>query len=88
MGMSKRLQVLLEEPEYRRVVRIARARGMTMSEWVRHALREAAREEPTVDRGRKLTAIRAAAACSFPSGDLDDMLAEIERGRALGLDAG
>jgi hypothetical protein len=86
--MSKRMQVLLDEPEYRRVVRIARARGMTVSEWVRHALREAAREEPTVDRGRKLAAIRAAAACSFPTGDIDEMLADIERGRALGIDAG
>lgn len=82
------MQVLFDEPEYRRVVRVARARGMTVSEWVRHALREAAREEPTIDRGRKLAAIRAAAACSFPSGDIDEMLADIERGRALGIDAG
>jgi hypothetical protein len=86
--MSNRMQVLLDEPEYRRVVRIARAKGMTVSGWVRHVLRQAAREEPTVDRGRKLAAIRAAAARSFPSGDIDEMLAEIERGRALGIDAG
>ena len=88
MGMSKRLQVLLDEPQYRGLVRIARARGMTISEWVRHALREAAREEPSVDRGRKLAAIRAAAACSFPTGDIDTMLAEIDRGRDMGIDAG
>jgi hypothetical protein len=86
--MSKRMQVLFAEPEYRRIVRIARARGMTVSEWVRHSLREAAREEPTLDRGRKLAAIRAATACSFPSSDIDEMLAEIERGRAVGIDAG
>jgi hypothetical protein len=85
--MSKRLQVLLEEPEYRGLVRIARARGMTVSEWVRHALREAAREEPSANRGRKLAAIRAAATCSYPAGDIDEMLAEIDRGRAIGIDA-
>lgn len=88
MAMSKRLQVLLEEPEYRGLVRIARARGMTVSEWVRHALREAAREEPSVNRGRKLAAIRAAAVCSFPTGDIDAMLAEIARGRDMGFGAG
>lgn len=86
--MSKRIQVLLDEPEYRRVVRTARARGMTVSEWVRHALREAAREEPTIDRARKLAAIRTAASCSFPTGGIDEMLADIECGRAVGIDAG
>lgn len=86
--MSKRLQVLLEEPEYRGLVRIARARGMTVSEWVRQALREAAREEPSANRGRKLAAIRAASACSFPTGDIDAMVAEIDRGRDMGLGAG
>ncbi|HWO20155.1 MAG TPA: CopG family transcriptional regulator [Kofleriaceae bacterium] len=76
--MSKRLQVLLDEPEYRRVMRIARARGMSVSEWVRHALREAGRDEPTTDRNRKIAVIRAAAACSFPSGEIGDMLADID----------
>jgi hypothetical protein len=85
--MSKRLRVLLEEPEYRGLVRIARARGMTVSEWVRHALREAAREEPSANRDRKLVAIRAAATCSYPAGDIDEMLAEIDRGRAMGIDS-
>jgi hypothetical protein len=84
--MSKRLQVLLDEPEYRRVMRIARARGMTISEWVRHALREAARNEPTLDRARKLAAIRAAAGCSFSTGEIGDVLADIERGRSMGMD--
>ena len=84
--MSKRLQVLLDEPEYRRVVRIARARGMSVSEWVRYALREAAREAPITDCGRKIAVIRAAARCSFPSGEIGDVLTDIERGRSLGID--
>ncbi len=74
--------MLLEEPEYRGLVRIARARGMTVSEWVRHALREAAREEPSVNRACKLAAIRAAAVYSFPVGNIDAMLTDIDRGRA------
>lgn len=84
--MSKRLQVLLDEPEYRGLVRVARARGMTVSEWVRQALRAAARDEPRADRGRKLGVIRAAAACSFPVSDIDTMLSEIDRGRNLGIE--
>lgn len=32
------------------------------------------------DSERKLASVRAAAAHAFPSGDVDDMLAEIERG--------
>jgi hypothetical protein len=74
--------VLLEEPEYRGLVRIARARGMTVSEWVRHALREATREEPSVNRARKLAAIRTAAVYSFPVSNIDAMLTDIDRGRA------
>ena len=66
---------------------VARARGMTVSEWVRQALREASREEPSAGQGRKLAAIRTAAACSFPTADIDEMLAEIDRGRDLGLAA-
>jgi DNA helicase IV len=86
--MPRRLQVFLEESDYRRVARMARARGITVSEWARQVLREATRAEPTIDSGRKLAAIRTAAACSFPIGDIDEMLAEIERGRAMGLDGG
>lgn len=81
------MQILVAEPEYRRYARTARARGMTVSEWVRQSLREAVREEPVVDRGRKLAAIRVAASCAFPTADIDTMLSEIDRGRDLGLDA-
>jgi hypothetical protein len=78
--MSKRLQVLLEEPELREIQRAARSRRMTVAEWVRQALRAARRREPTKDADRKLAAVRAAARHSFPTADIDRMLAEIERG--------
>jgi hypothetical protein len=78
--MSKRLQVLLEESEFRQIQRIARGRHMTVAEWVRQALRAASRQEPLGDAGKKLEVVRAAARHAFPSGDIDQMLAEIERG--------
>ncbi len=78
--MSKRLQVLLDEAEYREVRKLARAQRLTVAEWVRQALRTARRSQPTGQVDRKLAAIRAASAHRFPTGDIAQMLAEIERG--------
>jgi predicted 2-oxoglutarate/Fe(II)-dependent dioxygenase YbiX len=84
MAMSKRLQVLLDEPEIREIQRAARAKRMTVAEWVRGALREARRREPLGDAGDKLAAVRRAAHQSFPSDDIGQMLAEIEKGYGSG----
>jgi len=78
--MTKRLQVLLDEPELREIKRIARAGRLTVAEWVRQTLRAARRREPLGDASRKIERVRAAARHSFPAGDIDRMLAEIERG--------
>ena len=55
---------------------------MTVAEWVRQTLRAARRHEPVGDAARKLSAIRAAARHAFPTGDMADMLHEIEHGYA------
>jgi hypothetical protein len=78
--MAKRLQVILQDPEYRDVQRAARSRHMTIAEWVRQALSEARRREPLGDVEKKLAAVRAAVRHEFPTGDIDTMLAEIEQG--------
>ena len=78
--MSKRLQVLLEEPEMREVRLAARRSRMTVAAWVRQALRAARRREPEGDRSRKLAAIREAARHRFPAPPIEQMLDEIERG--------
>jgi hypothetical protein len=78
--MAKRLQVILQDPEYREIRRAARSRHMSIAEWVRQALELARRREPSSEIGKKLDAIRAAARHNFPSGDIDTMLAEIEGG--------
>lgn len=78
--MSKRLQVLLDEAEFRELREEARRRGVPVSEWVRGALREARRSEPRGEIEDKLRAIRAARKHEFPTADVDQMLAEIERG--------
>lgn len=83
--MSKRLQVILKDPEYRDIQRIARSRRMSIAEWVRQALSHARRQEPMGDASKKLAAVRAAARHNFPTADIDQMLAEIESGYNSGM---
>lgn len=65
---------------------MARVNHMTIAEWVRRALSAARRREPSVDASKKLAAVRSATRHSFPSGDITDMIAEIERGYTSGPD--
>lgn len=78
--MPKRLQVILQDSVYREIRRVARARRMSIAEWVRQALDLARRREPTTDVEKKLAVVRAAVQHSGPTADIDVMLEEIERG--------
>jgi len=80
--MAKRLQVILQDPEYREIQRMARSRRLSLAEWVRQALALARRREPLGDVGKKLDVIRAAARHDYPVSDISRMLAEIEKGYA------
>ena len=78
--MSKRLQVILDDPELLEIQRAARRERLTTAEWVRRALRAARRAAPRTDAKKKLAVVRAAASHGFPTGNIDVMLEEIERG--------
>jgi predicted 2-oxoglutarate/Fe(II)-dependent dioxygenase YbiX len=78
--MSVRLQVLLPDDEWREIRQVARARRMTVAEWVRQALREGRQRQPAADGRKKIEVVRRAARHAFPTADVDQMLAEIERG--------
>lgn len=78
--MSKRLQVIVQDPEYREIQRAARLRRMSIAEWVRRALVQARRSEPSREVASKLEVIRAAARMDFPTAEIDRMLEEIEQG--------
>ena len=78
--MSKRLQVLLPDPEMDEIRRLARRERLTVGEWVRRILREARARQPVREPELKLKAVRRAAEYSFPTADIEQMLAEIERG--------
>jgi hypothetical protein len=76
----KRLQVLLPDSEMDEIRRFARRDRVTVGEWVRRVLREARFRQPGQDPQVKLKAVRRAVAHSFPTADIDQMLAEIELG--------
>lgn len=78
--MAKRLQVILQDPEYREIQRMARAQHLSIAAWVRQALAMARRREPLGETGKKLDAVRAASRHAYPTSDIERMLAEIETG--------
>ncbi|MGD0630212.1 MAG: hypothetical protein ABR987_12715 [Terracidiphilus sp.] len=83
--MAKRLQVIVQDPEYRDIQRAARLRRMSIAEWVRQALVQARRSEPSREVANKLEVIRTAARMDFPTADIDRMLDEIEQGYGSGV---
>jgi len=81
--MSKRLQVILKDSDYQEIQRRARSRNMSVAEWVRQALDLTRRREPDGGVDKKLTVLRAAVRHNYPTGDIDQILQEIEQGRRL-----
>jgi hypothetical protein len=74
--MSIRLQILVPEPLNRRVRKAAQRRQLSTGAWVREAIERAlADDRPTGDPLAKLGSLGA------PTGDIEQMLAEIEAGR-------
>jgi len=82
LSMTKRLQVLLDDEEYRELQKTAARERMTVAEWVRQALR-LARKQRLHSMQPKLDSVREAARHRYPAGDIDDMLDDIERGRGM-----
>jgi hypothetical protein len=82
--MTKRLQVILQDEEYKAVQRAARSRRMSLAEWVRQALDIQRRREPADDITKKLEVLRTAVNYNFPTADIEQMLAEIESGYLSG----
>jgi hypothetical protein len=80
--MTKRLQVLLDDDELAEIQELARRRRMTTAEWVRQALRHARDGATYPEASRKLRAVREASLHAYPAGEIDEMLAQIERGYA------
>jgi hypothetical protein len=62
------------------IQRLAKRERVTVGEWVRRALREARSRRSPGEPQSRLKSVRQAAEYSFPTGDIDQMIAEVERG--------
>ena len=78
--MTKRLQVLFDDDELADIQQTARRERKTTAAWVRDALRAARTKTTHPDPEPKLRAIREAMSFSYPTGDIAELLADIERG--------
>jgi hypothetical protein len=78
--VTKRLQVLLDERELVEVQRAARRSRQSVAEWVRGALRDARAAQGGPQPADKLQTLRASLTHDFPTGPIEQMLEDIERG--------
>lgn len=78
--MSARLQLLMSDQEMKEIHRLAEQEHVTVEEWVRRTLKDARAHKPVTSAEAKLKAVRRAVEHDFPTGDIDQMLAEVERG--------
>jgi hypothetical protein len=86
--MTRRLQVLFDDDELAEIQRLAKQHRKTTAEWVRDALRSARARETYPDAEPKLRAVREALSYDYPTGDIEELLADIERGYAGRPDGG
>jgi hypothetical protein len=71
----------MADDEYHAIARAAHRRGTSVAKLVRDSLRERLIEEDDADPERKAAAILRFARFAGPTGDIDQILEEIERGR-------
>lgn len=79
--MSKRLQVLLDKTEYQKFFQVAKAKGMSLGEWVRQAMRRSYEDTSGVSSEIKIKKINELAKkYSFPSGSIEEINEQIKSG--------
>jgi hypothetical protein len=84
--MSIRLQILLAEEEMKELKRLADEEHMTVSSWVRRAIRNEKKTRPETAARKKLEMVRKAAGYTFPTGSIEELAAEIETGYEIRLE--
>lgn len=73
---TRRLQLLVSEPLAADIRRVAQRRRVSQGEWVRRAIERALEEESF-----ESNPLEALASLGAPTGDIDQLLREIEEGR-------
>ncbi len=85
--MSKRLQVLLPDSDYKIVHKISRLLNKSVAEWVRETLKAAMTKDGPQNPEVRIARILRYSKHASPIGDIEKVLAEIERGRSAGGEA-
>ena len=70
----------MDDDELEEIQESARRERVTTAEWVRQRLREARERQARPDIAAKLAAVQTAYRHQGPTGDVEQMLAEIEQG--------
>lgn len=70
----------MDNSEYRAFQKLAERIQMSLGEWVRLAMRSFAQNYSTKNPDQKMLALRQAAEQKFPSGEIDDILSQINSG--------
>ncbi len=81
--MSKRLQVLVPDSEYENLSKVARRNKVSVSELVRQSITLILTRNRQRTPQEKIAAIMRYARFSGPTGDIEQILGEIDRGREL-----
>jgi hypothetical protein len=79
--MSKRLQVVVSDEEYRAITRVAAQRGVPVAEVVRDSLRRTLPGDEAPDPNMRIALVLGFARFAGPTGDIDRILTEVEKGR-------
>ena len=81
--MSKRLQITLSDAEYRTVKVAAERQGKPVSRIVRESLQRTLAGYGEPDPEKRIAAVLSFARFSGPTGDIEQLVAEIELGHQL-----
>ncbi len=81
--MSTRLQIIISSQEAEEFKQTAVREGLTLSAWARQAMRHFQRRHLGSTPARKLAALERALTCGHPTGEIGELLAQIEAGRDL-----
>ena len=73
----------MPDEEYEAVADLAKREGKPVARIVRDSLRRTVAEEQQVSPEERIATVLRFARFAGPTGDIDQLLAEIERGRAL-----
>lgn len=75
--MSRRLQIIVPDELDRKVRKIAARRGLSVGAWVRGVV------ERAIDVSSSHDPVAELASIGVPTGDIDQLLREIDRGREI-----